>query len=123
MKKILLSFFLSLAFCSSYSQELYLGKTTSEIQTYITHKATLTTLYGKKAICEEIDTNITDVYLFNNDVCIEYSRLSKNKIEIDNYLSSYFKQSDEVWLNLSVGLVARVVQVSSNLYKISFRKY
>ena len=99
MKKILLSFFLLLVFSNSYSQELYLGKSFSEIQPYIVHNATITYLSGKKAICEEIDSTTTDVYLFNNNICIEYSRLSENKAVIDSYLTSYFKQSEEIWVN------------------------
>ena len=122
MKKIILLFFL-LAFSNAYSQELYLGKTISEIQSYITHKATVTYLSGRKSICEEIDSNTTDVYLFKDDICIEYSRLSENKSIIDSYLALYSRQFDDnIWLNSSVGLIAKVEQITDNLYKVSFRK-
>lgn len=81
-------------------------------------------LNGKQSICAIVDTNITDIYIFNmQGICIEYNRLISNIgfDTIEAYLSDYYNQGS-VWVNNSKGLVAMVSQMSNRLYKISIRK-
>ena len=116
-------YFLLLLFISSvsYSQELYLGKYTDELNN-TRNKTYNTTFNGKQAICEVIDTNITDIYLLNSQgFCIEYDRLYSNtELEIiEKYLSDI---QGSVWINNTKGLITMISQMSSTLYKVSIRK-
>ena len=119
-------YFIILLFVSSvsFSQEIHLGKTTAEIASSTSYKTYNMVLNGKQSICAIVDTNITDIYIFNmQGICIEYNRLISNIgfDTIEAYLSDYYNQGS-VWVNNSKGLVAMVSQMSNRLYKISIRK-
>jgi hypothetical protein len=125
MKKLLF-FVLLLISTNTYSQENYFGKTINEIYSSVSHTSYTSVINNRKVLYEMIDTNITAVYYFNSsDICYEYVLLYQNTMfsTIERYLSSYYKQSDEIWVDHSSGLTAMVNQLSNNLYKISIRKF
>ena len=107
-----------------FSQDVFLGKSYNEVFTS-GHKAYSMNYSGKKAICDVVDTNITDVYVFNNDICIEYDRLYSNSglENLETYLTSeYFFKQNNIWVQQSKGLIAMITQLSDNFYKVSYRK-
>ena len=124
MKKLLLIILLAIS-TVGYSQEIPLGKTVNEITLSSTHRIYSMMLNSKQAICEIVDTNISDVYIFNiQGICIEYNRLFSNigfETIQNSFLTDYYA-TNNVWINDNKGLVAMVSQMSNTLYKVSIRK-
>lgn len=124
MRTILLFIFLFISNLA-FSQEMFLGKTTDEIKYSIPpSKSYIMTINNYQAICQIVDTNITDIYCFNHQgICIEYKRLFSNITPdiLKQFLSDYFDTGD-IWIDNSKGLIAMVKQKSSTLIEVSIRK-
>ena len=125
MKKYLFLFsILFLSISNSFCQELYLGKSYSEINANTNGSKVLVSINGKKAIKEIVDTNVVDIYIFNmDDICIEYDRIyiNSNIEQVNKYLQDYFKVGD-VYEDNTKGLLAKIEPISDNTHKIRFVK-
>jgi hypothetical protein len=124
MKKYLLLLLLIISASTSFCQELYLGKSYSEICNIANGSKVLISINGKKAIKEIVDTNVIDIYIFNpDDFCIEYDRIYINSDieQVNKYLQDFFKIGD-VYEDNTKGLVAMVQSISDNTHKIRFMK-
>jgi hypothetical protein len=124
MKKYLLLLLLTLTFSNSFCQELYLGKSYSEINSTTNGNKGIISINGKKAIKEIIDTNVANIFIFNtNDICVEYDRILINSDieQVNKYLHDYYKIGD-IYEDNTKGLVAMVQTISDNTHKIRFVK-
>jgi hypothetical protein len=124
MKKYLLLLLFILSVSTSFCQELYLGKSYSEICNIANGSKVLISINGKKAIKEIVDTNVVDIYIFNpEDFCIEYDRIYINSDieQVNKYLQDFFKVGD-IYEDNTKGLVAMVQSISDNTHRIRFMK-
>lgn len=123
MKKFLFLFLFSWLTTNSFSQDIYLGKSMSDIKSSTNYQTSIINQNDVIALYLLVDSNITDVYLFRKDVCYEYSRIYANiGIKIVESTLISFLQKGDLWIDTSKGLVAKIYPISTTIYKVSYRK-